>query len=462
MLNGRSKIFSSSPVIDDSNIVQELFNALVIHQQNVADETELFDYRRGIQPILEKTKEIRKDINNKIVVNNADMVVTFKNGYFMTKPAFYKARSGNEEIIKKVQLLNDYLYNSGKQMEDNDVIDWFHTVGLGVLYVTPNRYDDGETPVKTYSLDPRTAFVVYSCDIGNNPLMGCHISVVDTIVYAEVYTRDMFYKYKVGTTINDIMSFFVIPTQIEFVEKKPNLLEAIPIIEYQYNKTRMSAFEVAIPIMNAINSVESDRQDGIEQFIQSLCVATNCDFEEGVTANTIREAGMISLRSAEGKVVDFKILSQSLDQNQTQTTLDDLYYQMLEKCGLPSTNRSGGSTSDNMGAVYLRDGWAIADTHARNCEDFFKKSNALFDEIFLKILKTTYRFDLKKNDFELQFPRNDMNNLQTKTQVALLMKQLGLAPEIALERSGLSNDPLNDVASSEPYISQAWQSEETK
>ena len=51
-----------------------------------------------------------------------------------------------------------------------------------------------------------------------------------------------------------------------------------------------------------------------------------------------------------------------------------------------------------------------------------------------------------------------MNNLIVKTQAAMNMKELGLAPSIALERSGLSNDPLSDIAISKDYIEQKWSS----
>ena len=37
------------------------------------------------------------------------------------------------------------------------------------------------------------------------------------------------------------------------------------------------------------------------------------------------------------------------------------------------------------------------------------------------------------------------------------MKLLGLSPEIAFERSGLSNDPVSDVEKSRKYIDMMWQ-----
>ncbi|MBR5742513.1 MAG: phage portal protein, partial [Clostridia bacterium] len=191
------------------------------------------------------------------------------------------------------------------------------------------------------------------------------------------------------------------------------------------------------------------RLDGIEQSVQQLCVAYNCQFEEGTTANSIREAGMLVLRSVGDNQADFKILEAELDQTATQTTVDDLYAQMLEKCGVPFVPRDGGSTADNVGAVYLRSGWASADTACRCTEDLYREANRYFDRVFLKILGMKGLLELPPGDMKLCFQRNRMDNLLVKTQAALNMKALGLAPEIWLERSGLSDDPSADAAKSE-------------
>ena len=70
------------------------------------------------------------------------------------------------------------------------------------------------------------------------------------------------------------------------------------------------------------------------------------------------------------------------------------------------------------------------------------------------------QFEIGYADYELVFPRTDMSNLLVKVQAAKGMKDLGFAPEIAFERSGLSNDPLNDIELSKKYIESIWGSQE--
>lgn len=459
-LFGRRKIFTAAVEINKDNIIKELAEALEVHVQNLFEMNYLYAYRRGRQPILDRVKEIRPEICNKVVVNNANQVVVFKNGYFLTKPAHYVSRRDNEQITEKISELNEYLYTSGKHQVDNEVIDWFHTVGLGALLVEPNRLPSKNTPVKVYSLDPRSAFVVYSLRPGNRPMMGVNMVVSGDRTLYDVFTDESIFRLSTTRNNTETLAPDIMASALTLDAIEKNEVGLIPIIEYQYNESRMSAFEPAIPIMDAINNVESNRIDGVEQQVQQLCVAYNCNFDEEVTANEIRQAGMLQLRSIGENKADFKILDSTLDQTSTQTTIDDLYEQMLDKCGMPSSVHDSGSTSDNVGAVYLRNGWAMADTQARNTEDLFKKSNALFDEVFLRILSVKAQFDIEQTDFELKIPRNDTNNLLVKTQAALNMKQLGFAPQITFERSGLSNDPLNDIEQSKEYIEKAWTTQE--
>lgn len=462
-LFGRRKIFTIEEEITVQNVIATLNEVLSEHFKNLDEEDYLYWYRRGKQPILDRTKEVRPEINNKVVVNNANQVVVFKNGYFLTKPAFYKSRK--DAKAKKVKTLNEYLYLSGKQQADNKIVNWFHTVGIGVCYLEPNKDENTNktNPVKVYALDPRNAFVVYSYNAGNKPIFAVNMVVVNKTIYYSVYTEKNIFTIKGGMIYNQVSADNGRITgynanEITKVEK--NMIGLIPIIEYTYNDNRMSAFESAISIMDEINNIESNRADGVELAVQQLCVAYNCNFDEGVTANSIRQAGMIVLKSTnESAKADFKILESTLDQTSTQTTLDDLYNQMLEKCGVPSSNRDAGSTSDNVGAVYLRSGWASADTDCRNTEDLFKESNKLFDRVFLKILESTVQFKIDESDFELCFPRTDMTNLLAKVQVAQGMKELGFSPALAFERSGLSNDALNDIELSKQYIEKKWNSE---
>ena len=456
-LFGRRTIYTSVEELTADNVVAELNTALPFHVQNLTEEEYLYWFRRGLHPILNRKKEIRPEINNRIVENHADEIVSFKNGYFMTQPAFYVSRSKDKDISEKVKQLNEYLYRSGKQQADNEVIDWFHTVGLGVLYV--QSVDDEETPVEVYSLDPRSAFVVYSLRAGNKPVYAVNMVVADGKIQFDVFTRTKVFRL-FGTATGQVMTndpsaYIATATSLEKEEENP--LGEIPIIEYRYNSVNMAAFESVVSLLDAIEKVQSNRLDGIEQFIQSLLVFYNCELGEDengnpVTPSYVRAAGALFLKSIGENKADLKEISSQLDQTQTQVLVDYLYQQVLTICGMPSTTKGGRSTSDTGAAVLARDGWYQADTVARNTEDLFRKSNRYFDRVFLKILRTKRLIDINIVDFDLQFVRNETANAQSKAQAFQTMVAAGLHPVLAAAKSGISNDPETDIEKSMPYL----------
>ena len=197
---------------DPNGIIAEVNEALSIHVQNLLAMEYLYWYRRGVTPIYAKVKEVRPEINHKVSENIAGVVVDFHNGYFLTQPAFYISRKEDEEVTEKVKQLNEYLYVSGKQQADNEVVDWFHTVGKGDLFIRSN--DDPDIPYEAYSLDPRSAFVVRSLKPGNPVVYAVHIVVKDEKLFLDVWDRQ-----NVFTNTFGILTRGSIP----LVRKDPNL-----------------------------------------------------------------------------------------------------------------------------------------------------------------------------------------------------------------------------------------------
>lgn len=453
---GRLDIYSTFDEITNENVKEELNSALTFHVKNMLQEEFLYWYTRGVHPILNRTKEIRDDILNIVQVNTAAEICDFKNGYLLQKPCAYIAR--RKGVQTKVKKLNEFLYRSGKAEADNKAADWFHRVGKGVIYVEPTRDDNSDTPFRAYALDPRSAFVVYSLKPGNEPVMGVNYVVADGVAKFDVFTKDyVFHLSGVQTgevmTYNKSNDYMTTASTLDFVE--PNVLGEIPIIEYRYNSVNTSAFELAIPLIDEISNLASNACDGVEQFIQSLAVAVNCQFPEETTINDIRKAGMIVLDSRGENKAEFKILSEQLDQTQTKTLMDSLREEVFHICAMP--NRSDGRNYDTTGAAQLASlGWYQADCSARNTEDLFRESNRQFDRIIVKILGRRKLLEIEVNDFELNFPHGETANVQSKAQAFQTLMAAGMHPELAAEKSGISSDPVKDMKMSEEYLKMVW------
>lgn len=452
-LFGRRTIFSSVSELTKDNLIPEINSALSIHLLNALEEERLYWYRRGIQPVLERTKTNNDFVCNRIVENHAEEICSFKNGFFMTEPCTYTAR--NASIQSKVSQLNEYLYRSGKQQADNEVVDWFHTVGLGYVYIEPT--DDPEVPFMAYALRPMSAFVAYDMGVKGEPVYAAYTVVKDHRIFVDVWTKKTFFRLNGAYDAERATQY---PdravTAFEILETKPNVLGEIPIIEYRYNSTNMASFEPVICLLDAINSSDSDRSDGITQFIESLLVITNADLEEDETASTIREKGMLLIKSSADLAAKVEMITQQLDQSQTQVYIDHLINNMLIICGMP-TRSTNGSTYDTTGAAVMASfGWYQADAFARNTADLFKKSNRLFDRIVLKILRDKGLLEIDINEFELHFVRNEQANIQSKAQAYQTLLAAGMHPELAAAKSGVSNDPVADTKMSDKYLKMIW------
>lgn len=453
VLCGRYNIYTSVDDLTSEDVVAEVNSALTIHFMNLMAEEYLYWYRRGIQPILNRTKERNTFVCNRIVENHAEEIITFKDGVFLPNPATYIARK--KVAQSKINKLNEYMYRAGKPAADNELVDWFHTVGKAALMVEPN--DDPEEPVKCYALDPRSAFVVYSTKPGNAPVYAVNMVTDGDVVKIDVFTKTRFFRI-LGASRSKLASPSQVSeaTAISVEDEQANVLGKIPIIEYRYNLINTSAFEQAITMLDAINLIRSNQLDGLEQFIQNLMVLYNCELPEGDSASTVKDKGLLILKSHADNKADVKILSEQLNQTDTEVMINSLYDRMLAICAMPSVRKGGSSTSDTGSAVFARDGWMQAMNCVRVTEDLFKRSNRQFDEILIEILQRKGLLDLDVTDFELHFTRHETENIQSKAQAFQTLIAAGLEPTLSLAKSGISNDPIADYKMSEKYIKMIW------
>jgi len=192
---GRRMITTDVEEITDENVLSVLEKALEIHEQNRSEIQYLYDYYKGNQPVLGRTKEYRKEINNKIVENRANEIVSFKVGYLMGEPVQYVNR-GKDDISDELNLLNEYVFAESKSTKDKELAEWFTIAGTSYRMVLPDSTEEpDEAPFEIYTLDPRDSFVVYYSGLGNKPMMAVKsVTKNDDTVVRSIYTKDKYYE----------------------------------------------------------------------------------------------------------------------------------------------------------------------------------------------------------------------------------------------------------------------------
>ncbi|MCB7327209.1 phage portal protein [Mediterraneibacter faecis] len=426
-LNGRRMILTDETEVNIGNVVQILRKALPYHWKNRSEISYLWSYYKGRQPILNRVKEVRPEITNKIVENRANEIVSFKSGYLMGEPLQYVSRGNAENIADAINQLNEFVFAEEKPAKDKELADWFHICGTSFRMVLPDEMagEDDESPFEIYTLDPRNTFVVYNNGLGNNPILGVKYVVDENgVVHYSCYS--------------DREYFEIVESKV--VSYDTHILGEIPIIEYPLNMARIGAFELVIPLLDAINLTDSNRLDGVEQFIQALMLFHNVDISSE-DFDELRERGAIKFKDIDPQLkAEINYLVSNLNQGETQTLVDHMYQTVLTICGMPNRN-GGSSTSDTGSAVIMRDGWSAAEARAKDSELMFKKSERIFLKVVLNICRTLADMDLKVCNVEIRFTRRNYENILQKAQVLdLMLKNNKIHPRLAFEHCGLFVD----------------------
>lgn len=426
-LNGRRMILTDETEVNIGNVVQILRKALPYHWKNRSEISYLWSYYKGRQPILNRVKEVRPEITNKIVENRANEIVSFKSGYLMGEPLQYVSRGNAENIADAINQLNEFVFAEEKPAKDKELADWFHICGTSFRMVLPDEMagEDDESPFEIYTLDPRNTFVVYNNGLGNKPILGVKYVVDENgVVHYSCYSDHEYFEI----------------VESKVVSYDTHILGEIPIIEYPLNMARIGAFELVIPLLDAINLTDSNRLDGVEQFIQALMLFHNVDISSE-DFDELRERGAIKFKDIDPQLkAEINYLVSNLNQGETQTLVDHMYQTVLTICGMPNRN-GGSSTSDTGSAVIMRDGWSAAEARAKDSELMFKKSERIFLKVVLNICRTLADMDLKVCNVEIRFTRRNYENILQKAQVLdLMLKNNKIHPRLAFEHCGLFVD----------------------
>lgn len=437
-LFGRKVLTTPYNRITAANVVGVLESVRADMDANAIQTQTLYDYYRGKQAILGRTKKVRPEICNRAVVNCALEIVSFKTGYIFGEPIQYICRASGAEndnsVSERVAILNELMYRANKAALDKELAEWMFICGSGYRMLLAG---DTEQPFRLDTLDPRRTAIVYTSDFGRAPVMSIQKRTEpdgDTSYWC--YTPDSLYKIR-GSILES---------------QDPNWLGFIPVFEYTTNTARLGAFEPVIDLIDALNTAINNRLDGVEQFVQSIMKCVNVKLDREKYAE-LREEGLIQFTSDPGNPGDVDIVASELNQTQTQVLVDDIYKQILIKCDMPDRDGAAHTTGDTGQAVILRNGFTAAESYARSIVMSFEPAEKRFLTCLLRMLANDGNdLGIKTPDIGIKFTRNMTDNLLTKTQGLQNMLEAGVHPRIAFANCNLFSDPEQVYIDSMEYL----------
>jgi SPP1 family phage portal protein len=424
---GRRVIYTSEQMITADNVAKVVSNAYNTHLMNRGEIEYLWNYYKGKQPALYRTREIRPELTKHVVENRANQIVSFKVGYLAGKPIQYIASASGDKVSNSVAKLNDAMRVVGKHTKDKTLIEWCMICGVGYRYVVQERNRMKRIPFNLHTLDPRNTFVIRANDYSQRVMVAVNYVTDDN----GNTTFTAFTEDRVYTIIKDSWT----------VTEDVNAFGVIPIIEYRANSAMLGCFEIVLGLLDAISDFDSMRNEAVEAFVQSLIVLYNCQVEDGTTASSIREAGLIQLKSIGDAKADVKILSEELNQQQNQTLKDDMYNTVLQIVGMPSQGDGNSSDSSNNAAVVLKNGWQGAETRAEEFEAMFREPEGEMLQVVSVLCDGMATFSFDPTVIDVKFTRRNYENILSKSQTLVTMLANDkIHPQKAYEASGLFVD----------------------
>ena len=464
---GRQTLYTSrTPEQINADTIPDVINgAMQRHIRNRQESLYLKKYFRGWHPILDRVKNVRPDINNRLVINNAFSIVRNSVGYFLGEPIQFTARK--EENADAVTTLNDYMDSEDKSGEDMSIGNDGAITGRGFRLIAADQPEfEDEAPFEIPTLEAQNTEVIYSTEAGRAPLLGfTHAPILDDngnekATEWTVYDRSFQYIYVVpGSFGTQLQRKHLIKMPM------PHFLGDVPIVEYPNNEWRIGDFEIVLTILDAIDKLQSDRVNSVEQIVSSILVFVGCHLRTKKEKNNGEPSDYEKLQETytleipadtNGQHADVKYVSCNVDQNEAETLTQTLMDYVYAISGIPDRkdrSNGGGDTGD---AVYLRDGFQSLELVARTKERNFRKSERRSLRMICEILRRFDNMNIRPIDLDIKFIRNRTDNLLNKSQAfSDLMSTKQIAPVDGISLIGITNDPKGMAERGQKY----WDSE---
>ena len=409
---------------DEKNIdkiqLQQLINK---HNRLVNQIKKNIRYYEGKHIIKNRKKKTKGASNNKVVCNHAKDISDTATGFFMNSPISFGVYDEKDDISK----LTDAFDLADTDDVDSDNAHDMSVTGVAYEYV---YVKEDTTQLAIKNIEPDHTFLVYDDTIEQNLLFGVYYyrfkdAINDSFCYrATVGTENFKYEFIIECSGDRHRNITERP--------EPHFLGGVPIIEYKNNKLGMGEFEQQLSLIDAYNTLMSDRVNDKEQFVESLLVIygnTMGDDEDEVSEamKILKKHGLLEL-PADGKA---EYISRTLDENGMETLRKAIKEDIYTFSHVPNlTDENFVGNSSGVAMEYKLLGLEMI---TKEKEKYYKKGLKRRIELFCNylnlkaiainpnIVKITFSRKLPKNMSELaQMITNLKGTVSQKTLISQL------------------------------------------
>ncbi|MCP9358692.1 phage portal protein [Liquorilactobacillus satsumensis] len=235
----------------------------------------LSDYYDGKQEILDHSMVNNQySSNNKVVVNHAKYITDMNVGFTTGNPIAYTAEKG-----KNIDPITDEFSKMDVQTHDAELEKDLSVFGVGfeVHYLKTTGFaDDNQkqpiTEERIECIDPRGIVMCTDDTVEHNPLFAIHIQEKFDLdgtangYLLDVYTKTQLISYRTrfGYNLDD--------SNIDSRKVTPHYFGDVPVVEFRNNEERQGDFEQCKSLIDAYNTLQSDRITDKQDFIDALLI----------------------------------------------------------------------------------------------------------------------------------------------------------------------------------------------
>lgn len=424
-LTGRKRLVTTVDGSDIDAVIEDMKKQASAVQYNQNSAKWLWDYVRNNQPILDREDDTNgASSNNKVVINFAAAISRNLSAYTFPKGINYLSRNDNTEYRDFVEKLNAMM-----SMKSNNVaaqeMKWYQSVcGHAFLYVNRDNSKLHGIPFMVQNIEPWNAYVVYSAYNVYEP------------VYAVVQYDD---GSKIVFKKTEIVS---IDKYGNSGEAKSHILGEVPIVEVPNNTMRMGDFEVALPLLDAQNGVLSDSVNNIQDAVKSYLVLVGVDKQDTENIDWAK-GSVITLSGQQGVNQSAQFIHPQLDGTSVQQLRSYMESALKFVTGIPDRDTDNAASSTGV-SEDIKTGQSDKDAIANEKTIFVEQSQRRILEIIFRILKiekpSLIPEGMTAADIDVDITRANRDNILTKTQAMLNLKQIGMCNEDVVYFGNITND----------------------
>lgn len=364
------------------------------HEQECERYRKLHNYYIGEHKIKSRAKQSKGAANNRIVCNHAKYITDMTQSYLTGNPVTYAASDGYDiEALKNAYLEQDI------PSLDSELVKNMSIYGRAYELIYANE----ESKPRSVILNPANTFVCYSQSAAEKRLFGVYyykrynLDGYCTGTVCRVYDDSNIYTY---TGLSDSYSGLTLH------DTAPHYFFDVPIIEYRNNTETQGDFEQLISAIDAYNTLQSDRVNDKEQFVNSILFLTNCDIDGDQAKQLMIER---ILMGGEGATAQY--LSKALNEADTKVLRDDIKDDIHRLSHVPDL--SDESFGNNLSGVAIKYKLLGFEQHVKDKERNFTRSLRKRFELYNNFLVTlnsmeevpTHRIDIV---FTYNLPANEL------------------------------------------------------